>query len=128
MKKYHLKLKHGALKTTIEVSFDPARNAAAFERLLSAAILAERQMKRSGETSDGEAYAEKVLDLYALVLGEATTRSLCAWAGNDLPELFSQINPFIVGTIAPTVREASAGEREKLRRQLVRSQRRRAKP
>lgn len=120
-----LRLNGKALR--VPVRFDELAHIDEFERLLTACIRQERAMKGPEAHAAAEAYGQAIEALYGLIFGKEWTRAILAWFGDEVRQMISQINPFVLQTVVPAVRAASARKREEMRKAFLRAQKKAGK-
>ena len=123
----HLTLHLNGSTLRVRVRFDEAARIDEFERLLNACIRHERAMKGPEAHAAAELYGKAIKALYGLVFGDEWARIIFAWFGEEVREMVTQINPFILKTVIPAVRRASAKQREQTRKAFLKSQKKAAK-
>lgn len=106
----------------VRVRFDETAHIEDFERLLTACVLHERAMSGPDAHAAAELYGKAIEALYGLIFGSEWLRVILAWFGEEKREMVSQINPFVIGTVIPAVRRASARQREQAKKAFLKSQ------
>ena len=111
----------------VRVRFDETAHIDEFERLLNACIRHEHDMKGPEAHAAAELYGKEIEALYGLIFGDEWTRIIFAWFGDEKRQMVTQINPFVLKTVIPAVRRASAKQREQTRKAFVKAQKKAAK-